>query len=824
MICNKFSRLLSNLVTNIFKQWKSLIRISRTYKEHSKTVAGLQDLNKELTSSNGLLIKRDEQRKAELAAMEEELMKDRAEYFAAKLKEAQEELTAMHAKARRIIAALRRIVPFAEKVHSMCLERAKATFDLKCLVSEAEAGDAGLGAWVASNIQMDRLMLRWVSQLLQQEQTRIHAAQEQAREAAAMTLQRSQSQVGATLQRELSRSTVRGSLSTSVRASIADAEREVLLPKAVTNFTADLRDGRVLTALVHILLSDGKRPFDPSREMRLDNLKAIATACEAIAAIPGLEETPRVEDFVRGNAPDRNCLVFTALFLAKPGLPPRLAEVDALNNVVQEAREWASNVQDDSEETLPDLGEEGESAALNAKMVCFVNCEELLDKGDELLARLESAIGEAERSVAVAESDWTALQLHVRQWMVWVRRCRESGQPARIIDEEKSAEVQAFSKIEREMLKQIEQEYGLEAQSQSNIELELTANIDVLRSVFLHYGSSNLDGEDEGSDGRLDLHEFNKFVSDCRLLSTGRLTLDDAAKIFWQVNDYTSSVDRQMMKMDSHGFLLADNPDITLVPSEFVHALLRLAAVGIDGAPQLHERLHTLIHMHIVPFAAQREVGEFARIMASESVTHVTKQYRECLYKVFKHYAALDVSTNTAKQHVSTLSEKEWLQIVADVRLVDSVFTNREAKFVFQESTNDSQSTSNARPPGGAEMMFTQFIDCVSTVAMYKLCNPFTPFHTRLRKFLSELFFPFLTSKVPQLQGALQEAKKFELDDRAAQVSDVSYQRRLSLAISRATSSATPPARPTVPAQTATSVLEKVRSATAALAAGEGET
>ncbi len=121
-------------------------------------------------------------------------------------------------------------------------------------------------------------------------------------------------------------------------------------------------------------------------------------------------------------------------------------------------------------------------------------------------------------------------------------------------------------------------------------------------------------------------------------------------------------------------------------------------------------------------------------------------------------------------------------------------------------------------------MMFTQFIDCVSTVAMYKLCNPFTPFHTRLRKFLSELFFPFLTSKVPQLQGALQEAKKFELDDRAAQVSDVSYQRRLSLAVSRATSSATPPARPTVPAQTATSVLEKLRSATAALAAGEGET
>ena len=802
MISNKFSRLQRSLQKNIFKQWKGLLRISRTNKEQSKTISGLQDLNKELTTSNTLLTERDARRKAELAAMEDELNKDRAEYLAGKLKEVKDELASMQDKARRLIATVQKLIQCAEMVQAVCRDRAEATFDLRCLVPEAEAGDVGLGVWITSNLDPDRLVLRWVSLLLQQEQARIDEAQRQAK-------------TGMGLQKQASK-----------RMSISIVEAQVLLPQAVTNFTSDLRDGRVLSALVHILLSDGRSVLDPSRVICVDNLKAIATACQEIAAVPGLEEIPRVDDFVRGTFPDRNCLLLTSLFLVKPGLPPRLAEVDALGKAFQEAREWVATVLDDSEETLADVveGEEGqrapgEIAPVSVKMVSFVKCEELLAQGDGLVSRLESAIGDAQRSVTTAENDWRVIQLQVRRWMAWVRRCREIGQPAPIIDAEKAAEVEAFSKVDCEMLKVIVEEYGLEAQSRTNIELELSANMNVLRSVFLHYGSSNLDGEDEGSDGTLDQHEFNKFVSDCRLLSSGRLQLDDAAKIFWQVNDYTSSEQRKLMELDSNGFLAADNPDVTLMPSEFVHALLRIAALCFaDGTPQLHDRLHTLIHMHIIPFATQREGSEFSRIMASESVTHVTKRYRECLYKVFKYYAALDVSTNTAKQRVTTLSEKEWLQMVADVRLVDSVFTNREAKFVFQESTNDSQSTGSDRPLRGAEMMFTQFIDCVSTVAMYKLCNPFTPFHTRLRKFLSELFFPFLTGKVPQLQSALQEAKTSEVDDRAAQVSDVGYQRKMSSALSRTTSVGPP--KPTLAPTTSTTQnaandfhsLERVRS------------
>ena len=271
----------------------------------------------------------------------------------------------------------------------------------------------------------------------------------------------------------------------------------------------------------------------------------------------------------------------------------------------------------------------------------------------------------------------------------------------------------------------------------------------LLRDVFSFYSISAADmqGGSAGASSTVTMSspEFWRFVKDIRVVDGKALISSQVDLIFIAANnDLRTGLPRQE----------ADNSASELLPHEFVEALTRLAARKFAGSGKadVHDCLRKLIVDVIKPRACRSDSNHFRALLVSAPVQGVFARHRRALERVFMHYATQDKSMgSTAQKGVgNTINYTEFVIMCKECQLFDNAFTELVAGVVFANVQQDEVEQSGVSVGGGyGEMVFSEFLEAVGAVCMYKCPMPYEPLEQRLEQFISGSVLRQRLSSIP---------------------------------------------------------------------------
>ena len=258
----------------------------------------------------------------------------------------------------------------------------------------------------------------------------------------------------------------------------------------------------------------------------------------------------------------------------------------------------------------------------------------------------------------------------------------------------------------------------------------------LLRDVFAFYSISASDMQGGaaagGSTVTMSSPEFWRFVKDVKMVDGRALISSQVDLIFIAANNDTRT---GMPRQEE------DNSVSELLPHEFVECLLRLSLRRFSGSGKpAHERLRKLIVNVIEPRACRSDSNTFRAHLVSAPVQTVFKRHRKSLERVFAHYAMVDkdMSHHHQKGDASTINHPEFVQMCKDCHIFDNAFTELVAGIVFANVQQDEVDPTGVSVAGGyGEMIFSEFLEAVGAMCMYKCPMPYEPFEQRLEHFIS---------------------------------------------------------------------------------------
>lgn len=183
-----------------------------------------------------------------------------------------------------------------------------------------------------------------------------------------------------------------------------------------------------------------------------------------------------------------------------------------------------------------------------------------------------------------------------------------------------------------------------------------------------------------------------------------------------------------------------------------VRAVERVAIVCVVCCTVTNRSVDSSVAAQVVPFGVQSNTEEFRAEVAGLEVRQVFKKYRPQLQRVFEWYAAQNKQSESRKTQPCLANTRDWgltktlgcaadldnvgamdvndfLKLLRHTQLLDAHLTPLVAKQIFaqtqlEEAFGDEEQEESA---GGGEdaMVYSEFIEAVAAVALYKLCSPY---------------------------------------------------------------------------------------------------
>jgi len=226
-----------------------------------------------------------------------------------------------------------------------------------------------------------------------------------------------------------------------------------------------------------------------------------------------------------------------------------------------------------------------------------------------------------------------------------------------------------------------------------------------------------------------------------------------------------------------------------LPPEGFVEVLLHIAARRYADVGPLPEQLISLIQKNLKPYACRESENFFHKMAYDPEVRAVLRAQTEDLAVVFEVYSALDTGDEGAA-HLHTMNMKEFHSMLGHCDMMDELFDEAVVNTIFEniqqeedtgelevapdddaeegemEADTDEPVSIGGDDEGGRlkfrfghlatsvdeaqqglegvgddnELAFSEFIDGLVAIVMYKDPNPFVPFHDRVGSFLESFF------------------------------------------------------------------------------------
>jgi hypothetical protein len=279
-----------------------------------------------------------------------------------------------------------------------------------------------------------------------------------------------------------------------------------------------------------------------------------------------------------------------------------------------------------------------------------------------------------------------------------------------------------------------------------------------LHNIFRHYSALSFTSDGGAS---LNFTEFIQFVGDCRLikkpaLSKGRMHVIFTTCTVKLSNKASLSRSMQHVASDSananneskHGSSLSSSSSSSsrgssnsLVPRQFIEAIVRLGVARYTRVKSLPERVRLLIEDDVLPNACRLHMDAFREVIGQDRIQQYLLSIRPWLHIVFSYYATLDLSQNSADK-LTKMNKTEFVRLAKDCGFMRGTLTTHSLSAIFTKvlhlpSTRQTE----------FEMSYTEFVECLSATAMYLAPDPFQELRHKLRHFFENEVLQQLKNK-----------------------------------------------------------------------------
>uniref|UniRef100_A0A7S1JTC3 Uncharacterized protein n=1 Tax=Vitrella brassicaformis TaxID=1169539 RepID=A0A7S1JTC3_9ALVE len=398
-------------------------------------------------------------------------------------------------------------------------------------------------------------------------------------------------------------------------------------------------------------------------------------------------------------------------------------------------------------------------------------CHDLESSFTEIAAAME----EIEQTRHVTD----LIQGKVRELHTDILAHRARGQMRALMDARESRDFADFTTIRRSVLQRVMQmKNGNGSLDRLDEYMEkcediLRRHYKLIRRVYRHYAAMR-----PPSRYGLSFDALIVIYQDCKLRSKG-LPPSSVEVIYNEICEAAATERGDISPRDSSG-----SEQIPLAPDMFIEALLRMSQIRQSTKKALPDKLEEVLTDHIKVYALQ-DIEEAFRIQASTpNVREVLRKHDDILRSIFFVYASLDQSTESAQSKVTTMNINEFSQLLTDCEILDSTFGQAAVKATFENIQRTQRSVSLAarardddgnlvpsavtaavppetQPSGAAvgagpdmkaedgldddsELAFSEFVDGMVAVALFKNPNPFISVDSRLERLLVDKVFTSL--------------------------------------------------------------------------------
>eukprot|EP00899_Mesostigma_viride_P015806 jgi/Mesvir1/24226/Mv10937-RA.1 len=339
---------------------------------------------------------------------------------------------------------------------------------------------------------------------------------------------------------------------------------------------------------------------------------------------------------------------------------------------------------------------------------------------------------------------WRTLlaRAHGRIWTVFSARLR-GKRLEDVMDAAELREMRSFCKLSearlRAAFKGTDINFGLET---LKVEEVLQVNFESLRGIFRHYSITI--GTGSSAVSVITSAQYWRLLKDTHIATSALQghVYDTIFKQLARAEIPSSGVGKTPPK-GAAGSTRSNG----LGPGDFVDALLRIAHLKYNDWDMFPcDQVRALLQDKVVRNAYQNTADLFRSQLSTEEVQTVFKEHRTKLIKVFKHFAANDKNDF---DHNESMNVAEFTQLLRAGGLMDTNLTQLMVAKIFsgiqqdEAGGGDAEGGSDGGGAGGAsEMVYSEFLEAIAAVAMFRVCDPFIPMPTRLNTFISEVFLP----------------------------------------------------------------------------------
>lgn len=373
-------------------------------------------------------------------------------------------------------------------------------------------------------------------------------------------------------------------------------------------------------------------------------------------------------------------------------------------------------------------------ARARSLMLSSAQVEELKERVDEFTGALEGTTAFVAAHAAAARGGmylWRALHAKVVGHMWHLFNERMMGREVAVVDEREAKELRDYTRVYPAKYKDLLDRYttgqAAAAQQVARLEEALTEARAPLSRIFQYYCASG----DGSSISSMCLSEYWAFLRDSGIAGGG-------------FGDKKSArLDLIFHKCQSRSGLEYEDehlPKKELVPAQFVEALTRIAVLLYERefpGQTLAGALRKLLADKVLPNAIQSDTEGWRAVLASEPVREVFSKHRILLQRVFAAYARGEARVRGKR--TTTINVSDFLRLLRDVQALDKTLTALAVKHIFAHTQVEEAFTDDAAVGGGEdEMIYSEFLEGVGSVAMFKFCSPYVSAQKRIDNFITE--------------------------------------------------------------------------------------
>ena len=372
--------------------------------------------------------------------------------------------------------------------------------------------------------------------------------------------------------------------------------------------------------------------------------------------------------------------------------------------------------------------------------------------GQQVLAACTAAKHAIERHERATRL-YERVRVRVRDFAWDAMNSRGNGRPITLLDRRSLRERRAFTELSvtinekgRHKEGTLAHRFSLEKNPRKELQevMEILAhNYEDLKRVYRHYCSSK-----PGAGGTMDLAEFGMLMFDIKL----------PPKIF------PVSAIEDIFKLTNRTSEASAKYDLELEAREYIEALLRVAsrlyskqsvAFGEPSDTQnlltLSELFNAFLESKLLPYACRSDAHRFRAELKDDSVKGIFRRHRDQLQKLFKTYAKGDGAMDT----------NEFLKFVRDRQLINNSFSEEEFYNVFNKVQDEEGAFHAAVGSLGLdehghdegikgfklssklrkldqELSYTEFLEGIAAIAIYKDPDPYVPLKQKIDTFLTQ--------------------------------------------------------------------------------------